>query len=137
LAKTNNSGLIIIIIILAIVIFLFKSGFQLQSLLPMSEIILNPSGDSSLVLYLNFDDTANPWKDSSIYNHPMIPKGSVALAPVDKCKYQTCADFTGATGDYLETAQKFNLNNGIAIFPRSNLVRIDSIKEHVSLRFLV
>ena len=94
---------------------MFKSGFQLQSLLPMSEIILNPSGDSSLVLYLNFDDTANPWKDSSIYNHPMIPKGSVALAPVDKCKYQTCADFTGATGDYLETAQKFNLNNGIAI----------------------
>lgn len=70
--------------------------------------------DPSLVLNLTFDDSNDPWKDYSMYNHVFSAQGNVNWVDRNFCKWYGCADFTAASA-YLNSSAKWENMTGIAL----------------------
>jgi len=63
-----------------------------------------------VVLNLTFDNSSDPWKDYSVYNHVFNKTGTVSNPNSSVCKWYRCINFTHGEGNYINSTSQFELN---------------------------
>lgn len=99
-------------IILAVAILFFSMHYYLKPSITGFVTGPPPVGDPSLVLNVTFDDSSDPWKDYSIYNHQFSAEGVVNRVDKQSCKWYGCLQ---SSEGYINSSTKFVLNDGFAL----------------------